>query len=318
MELRHFRYFVAVAEERSFLRAAERLHISQPPLSTQIKDLESELGVRLFERTSKGIKLTAPGEAFYSECRAVLARVEHARLSAQRADRGDVGNLSVGFVSIADYGLLPPSLKCFRTRYPGVIVELIELTTNIQVNELGADRLDVGIGIAPIDHPELVFELVLQESLIVAAPAGHPLIGDDDIEVDLRRLADERFVLPPRELAPAIHDSFMECCRASGFAPTVTQYARQMQTVISLVSNGFGFALVPSSLRNLQRVGVRYLCLKEPAPAVDIGLIYKRRGANPVVKKFVHAVKETALGEGGKPAPPTLAPDLRRSIDRPA
>ena len=138
MELRQLRYFIAIAEEGNFSRAARRLHVSQPPLSTQIKSLEDELGVRLLERSNRGVSLTAAGSVFFEETRAVLARLEHARSKVRRADRGDIGMLSIGFVSIADYGILPPALKSFRTSFPLVEVQLHELTTDAQIRELRA------------------------------------------------------------------------------------------------------------------------------------------------------------------------------------
>ena len=172
MELRQLRYFVAIAEEGNFSRAAERLHVSQPPLSTQIKSLEDELGVRLLERSNRGVSLTAAGSVFYEETRAVLARLEHARGKALRADRGDIGMLAVGFVSIADYGILPPALKHFRASFPLVEVQLHELTTDAQIRELRATRLDLGIGLAPVDEPDLEFERCCAKSWCSRLPRG--------------------------------------------------------------------------------------------------------------------------------------------------
>jgi len=291
VELRHFRYFVALAEEGSFLRAAERLHVSQPPLSTQIKDLEEELGVRLCTRTSKGVHLTAAGKVFYDECCAMLARVQSARLLAQRADRGELGCLSLGFVSIAGYKMLPPALKCFKNCFPNIDLQLHELTTNLQIEEIRGDRLDIGIGLGPVNDVEIVFDWLAREDLILAAPIHHPLACNGH-EIDLVELADEEFIVVPRELSPPLHDIVINHCSASGFVPKIALYAKQMQTVIGLVSSGCGFALVPSSMRNLQRSGVRYLSLKNASPMINIGLIYKRDCTNPAVKKFVQTIKE--------------------------
>ena len=138
MELRQLRYFAAIVEEGGFSRAAERLHVSQPPLSTQIRNLENELGVQLLERSNRGVVLTTAGAVFYDEVQAVLARLEHARVKTVQTERGDIGMLSIGFVSIADYGILPPALKNFRTRFPMVEVQLHELTTDAQIRELAA------------------------------------------------------------------------------------------------------------------------------------------------------------------------------------
>src|SRR6201996_1463791 len=272
VELRQLRYFAAIAEEGSFSRAAVRLHVSQPPLSTQIKSLEEELGAPLLARTNRGVSLTASGQVFYEEVRAILARLENARTRALQADRGDVGMLTVGFVSIADYGVLPPALKSFRAQFPLVEVQLHELTTDAQIRELRAARLDLGIGLAPVEEPDLEFESVLREELVLAAPAGHPAAKGAGA-VDLHALSKEDFIVPPREIAPGLYDLIISYCRSFGFAPRITQHARQMQTVISLVSCSMGFALVPSSVCNLKRTGVRYRPLRGKPALVELGIL---------------------------------------------
>src|SRR6202000_2060867 len=160
-------------------RAAVRLHISQPPLSTQMRSLEQELGAPLLARTNRGVSLTASGRVFYEEVRAILARLESARTRMLQAGRGAGGLLSVGFVSIADYGVLPPALKNFRSQFPLVEVQLHELTTDAQIRELCAARLDLGLGLAPVEEPELEFTSILREELVLAAPADHPCAKGD-------------------------------------------------------------------------------------------------------------------------------------------
>jgi DNA-binding transcriptional LysR family regulator len=293
VELRQLRYFLAIAEEGNFSRAAKRLHVSQPPLSTQIKNLEDELGVRLLERTNRGVSLTAAGAVFFEETRAVLARLEHAKSKAVRADRGDAGMLSVGFVSIADYGVLPPALKTFRAGFPLIDVHLHELTTDAQIRELRAVRLDLGIGLGPVDEPDLEFERLLREELVLAAPAAHPAMKSNGA-VDLRMLSKESFIVPPRELAPGLYDLTISRCRASGFVPRITQHARQMQTVIGLVSSGMGVALVPSSVRNLKRTGVQYRPLRGKAALVELGIVRLRNVDNPAREHFVEVLRQAA------------------------
>ena len=293
MELRQLRYFLAIADEGNFSRAAERLRISQPPLSTQIKSLEEELGVTLFNRSNRGVSLTAAGAVFAEETRAVLARLEHAKSRTLQTDRGDVGLLSIGFVSIADYSILPPTLKSFRTHFPLVEVELHELTTDAQVRELRAGRLDLGIGLAPVDEPDLEFEVVLHEELLLAIPTSHyaaKKVG----AVDLRTLAKENFIIPPRELAPGLYDLILSHCRSFGFTPRITQHARQMQTVIGLVSSGMGIALVPSSLRNLKRTGVQYRQLLGKAPVIDLGILSVRGSDSPPRERFIETLRTAA------------------------
>ena len=292
VELRQLRYFVAIAEEGSFSRAAIRLHVSQPPLSTQIRSLEEELGAPLLARTNRGVSLTASGQVFYEEVRAILARLENARTRALQADRGDVGMLSVGFVSIADYGILPPALKSFRSQFPLVEVQLHELTTDAQIRELRAARLDLGFGLAPVEEPDLEFTSILREALVLAAPSDHPAATGDTI--DLRSLARDSFIVPPRDIAPGLYDLTISRCRSAGFAPRIVQNARQMQTVIGLVSCGMGLALVPSSVRNLKRTGVRYLQLRGRPSRIELGSLRRRESANALGAHFVAALKAAA------------------------
>jgi DNA-binding transcriptional LysR family regulator len=293
VELRQLRYFVAIAEEGNFSRAAQRLHVSQPPLSTQIKSLEEELGMRLLERTNRGVSLTAAGSVFFEETRAVLARLEHARGKALRADRGDIGMLAVGFVSMADYGILPPALKHFRASFPLVEVQLHELTTDAKIRELRATRLDLGIALAPVDESDLEFARLLREELVLAAPSAHPAVKGSGA-VDLRALAKESFIIPPRDIGPGLYDLIISHCRAAGFAPRITQHARQMQTVVGLVSSGMGFALVPASVRNLQRTGVQYRPLRGKAAWVEIGTLRRRDAQSAVRDHFAEALRRAA------------------------
>jgi DNA-binding transcriptional LysR family regulator len=294
MELRQLRYFQAIAEAGNFSRAAERLHVSQPPLSTQIKNLEDELGVRLLERTNRGVSLTAAGVVFYEETRAVLERLEHARSKALRADRGDIGMLSVGFVSIADYGILPPALKQFRAACPLIEVHLHELTTDAQIRELRAARLDLGIALAPVNEPDLAFEWLLREELVLAAPSGHPAVKASGA-VDLRALAKESFILAPRDIGPGLYDLIISHCHAFGFAPRITQHARQMQTVVGLVSSGMGVALVPSSVRKLGRTGVQYRPLRGKAAVIEIGILRRKDADSSVSDRFVEVLRAKAV-----------------------
>ena len=293
MELRQLRYFIAVAEERSFSRAAQRLHVSQPPLSTQIMMLEQELGVQLFERSNRGVTLTSAGAVFHEEMRAVMLRLEQGKTRAQQAGRGHVGTLSVGFISLADYGILPPALKAFRARFPQVEVQLHELTTDAQLRELRAGRLDLGIALGPIQEAGFAFEILLREQLVLAMPAGHPLLKRQGA-LDLRAFAQESFILTPRDVAPGLYDLVINRCHRSGFVPNITQHARQMQTVISLVSAGMGVALVPSSVQKLKRAGVHYAALKSEGPGIEIGSLRLPGGNDPLQENFVAALKTAA------------------------
>ncbi|PZN27314.1 MAG: LysR family transcriptional regulator [Proteobacteria bacterium] len=297
MELRQLRYFQAVAEEGSFSRAAERLHVSQPPLSLHVKTLEEELGVRLFDRTNRGVTLTPAGQVFFDETRAVLRRLDQAVIKAQSAGLGEVGTLSVGFVSIAGLSILPPALKRFREQFPKVDVQLHELTTDAQLPELRAGRLDLGIGLGPVDESGLTFETLGAESLLLAAPLGHRLLPPSGA-VRLKTLSNEPFIIPPRDVAPGLYDLIISLCRANGFVPRITQHARQMQTVIGLVASGMGVALVPASVQNLGRPGVQYRPLRGATGQVEFGLLRARDDHSPVAGRFATVLKEVAKGAG--------------------
>lgn len=292
MDLRQLRYFIAVAGERSFSRAAARLHVSQPPLSMHVKRLEEQLGVRLFDRSNRGVTLTAAGQVFHDEVRSILRRLELAGLNARQAGQGEAGTLSVGFVPIADYSILPPALKQFRERHPQVEVQLHELTTDAQIREIRAGRLDVGIGIGPVEEADLRFEALRRERLLLAAPAGHRLIKGDAVR--LKAFANESFIIPPRELAPGLYDLIVSECRAAGFTPRIDQHARQMQTVIGLVASGMGIALVPSSVRNLKRSGVQYRALRGTTASIELGLLRARDEDSPLANRFAAVLRKAA------------------------
>jgi DNA-binding transcriptional LysR family regulator len=285
MELRHARYFVAVAEELHFGRAAERLLMAQPPLSQQIQNLEEELGVQLFLRTKRRVQLTEAGKAFLPQARLMLQQAEQAIQVAQRASRGETGSLTVGFVGSACYALLPPLLRRFRENYPDVHVTLHELTTSQQVQELQQHRLHVGLLRPPISDTALRVETIFREALIVALPNDHPLISLS--QVPLRMLANEAFILFPPTLGPGFYHQIISICLQVGFTPRVAQEAVQMQTIVSLVAGGMGIALVPASLLNLQRVGVAYRPLQEETPLFETAMAWSPDDPSPILPHFL-------------------------------
>lgn len=292
--IRQIRYFLTVADERSFTRAAEKLHISQPPLSMQIKAIEAELEVRLFERTNRGVRLTAAGEAYYRELRAIVQRLDEARVAAQRVARGEAGSLSVGFVSIADFTFLPETLKRFRHAWPDVDLHLVEETTNVQVQGLKAERIDVGIALAPINEPGIAFTPLFDETLVLAVPAG--LAASGRHRPSLAEFSAQPFVLFPRPMAPGLFDAVQSYCAAAGFSPRILQYARQMQTIISIVSTGLGVSLVPASLIQLRRQGVSYLKPREASPRIGVGLAWRSGDSNIVAANFRRVAAESSRG----------------------
>jgi DNA-binding transcriptional LysR family regulator len=291
MELRHLRYFVTVAEELHFGRAAGRLHISQPPLSMQIKALEAEIGTQLLERSQRKVELTMAGAVFLRDAREILARVEQATAAAQRAGRGEVGELTIGFVSIADYNVLPLVLSEFRVRCPGVRLNLREATTDALLLDLAEQRIDVGFVLPPIQDQNLDTVPLLREALVAALPERHPLARARG-SFSLARLADSPFILFPRHMAPGLYDDVVSFCRSVGFSPRVEQEAVQMQTIVSLVSAGLGVALIPASMRNLGRTGVVYRSLRETSPQTEILAAWRRGETAPALVRFLESVQK--------------------------
>jgi DNA-binding transcriptional LysR family regulator len=295
MELRHLRYFVAVAEELHFGRAAERLHLAQPPLSRQIRQLEAELGVRLLERTKRRVQLTSAGQVFLREARDILAQVDHAADLARQAARGETGQLAVGFIGAASYSVLPVVLQAFRARFPQVALALQELTTAQQLAALREGRLQVGFVRPPVEDPRLAAETILREPLLVALPRAHRLAGRSAVALDA--LAREPFVLFPRPLGPGLYDQIMALCQRAGFAPRVTQEARQMQTITRLVGAGIGVSLVPSSVQNLRGFGVAYRPLADATPDVEMALAWRRDDPSEVLQRFLEVAREAAASQ---------------------
>lgn len=290
MELRHLRYFVTVAEELHFGRAAERLHIAQPPLSQQIRQLEAELGFELFHRTKRNVQLTDAGQVFLGEVQQIMQQLQQAIQLGQQTSRGELGQLIVGFVSSAAYNILPNILRCFRHQIPGVSLELHELTTDQQLEWLRSGRMDVGFIRPPVAEDTLIWETVFQESLMVALPETHHLANQT--EVNLSVLAHEPFILFPRVLAPGLYDLIISLCQESGFSPHIAQEAIQMQTIISLVAADMGVAIAPASLQNLQRTGVVYQQIHPPTPKVTIAMIWRKHETSPSIQKFLQIVRQ--------------------------
>jgi DNA-binding transcriptional LysR family regulator len=266
----------------------------------QIKALEQELGTTLLLRTQRRVELTAAGAAFLKEARDILARVATAAEAARRAARGETGELEVGFVSIADYNILPPALREFRQRSPGIRLTLREATTDVQLRELVEERMDVGFLLTPIAEERLQVLPLLRERLVAALPERHPATAGSG-PVSLKRLAESPFILFPRHMAPRLHDTITGFCSAAGFAPRVEQEAVQMQTIISLVSAGLGVSLIPESLRHLGRTGVVYRPLRERSPLTEIVLAWRARDSRPALQRFVAAVQSVTSRSAARP-----------------
>jgi DNA-binding transcriptional LysR family regulator len=289
MELRHLRYFVTLAEELHFGRAAERLHIAQPPLSQQIRQLEKELGFELFHRTKRSVHLTEAGVVFLDQVQQILKQLQQAIQIGQQTSRGELGELAIGFVSSAAYNILPTILRTFRNCVPGVSLELHELTTDQQLEWLRTGRIDVGFVRPPVEENTFSWEIIFQESLMVALPEAHLLANQS--YVCLRSLANEPFILFPRILAPGLYDLIISLCQQADFSPSVSQQAIQMQTIVSLVAAEIGVAIVPASLQNLQRTGVVYKNIEPASPKVAIAMIWRSSETSPTIQRFLEIVK---------------------------
>lgn len=285
MELRQLRYFIAVAEELHFRRAAARLHISQPPLSQQIASLEDELGCRLLNRTRRRVELTAAGEAFLRDARAMLDELDVAVATVHRIETGQAGLLRVNFVGSALLSIVPGIVQRFRRARPDVEIELRERSTVEQLRALNAGVVDVGLVRPPIETDgALATEVVVRERTVAAIPSGHPLAKLS--RVPLRRMAAEPLVLFPRDQAPGFHDLLTGRLAATGTSPHVVQYAPEMLTIIGLVAAGIGVSPVPASLAHLALDGVTYRPLIG-APASELLAVWRADDESPLLGAFL-------------------------------
>jgi DNA-binding transcriptional LysR family regulator len=285
MELRQLRYFVAVAEELHFRRAAARLHISQPPLSQQIRQLEDELGVRLLARTRRRVELTPAGDAFLRDARTLLAELDGAVETARRIDSGQTGRLRINFVGSALLSIVPGIVQRFRTARPSVELQLRERSTDDQLRAVSAGSVDVGLVRPPIEKlAELRATVLLRERTVAALPVDHALAGLRRVPV--RRLAAEPLVLFPRDQAPGFHDLLISSMAAPGTHPQVVQYAPEMLTIIGLVAAGIGVSLVPASVTRLSLEGVTYRPVTG-SPYAELVAITRMGDDSPLVRAFM-------------------------------
>jgi DNA-binding transcriptional LysR family regulator len=294
LELRQLRYFLTVAEELHFGKAAQRLHMTQPPLSQAIQGLEQLLGAPLFARNRRGVALTAAGSALLPEARRMLAQAQALPQLVQRAAAGEVGRLALAFVSSADYSVLPPFLRAYRAAYPQVQIALQEATSDLQLEDLLHSRIDAGLLIPPLPEKtrqELDYLPVLKEPLVLAAPQGLRALRGKR-KVALKSLPALPLIIFPRAISPALYDAILSVFGAAGITPEIGQEAIQMQTIVSLVSAGMGIALVPQSVSNLMRPGVEYRALSDPTPLVETGLAWRRDNPSPVLQGFLELLRK--------------------------
>ena len=294
LELRQLRYFVAVAEERHFGRAAQLLHMTQPPLSQAIQALEQMLGTTLFARTQRNVCLTPAGQALLPEAQRLLQQAAALPDLVRRAANGASGLLTLAFISTADYSILPPLLRRFRGHSPQVQIELREATTDVQLEALIQGKIDAGLLLPPLsDKAAAVLDYLplLSEPLVAALPAG---VASAQQTIALHTVRDLPLIIFPRRIAPALHDTILSCFRDAGLTPYIGQEAIQMQTIVGLVSAGMGMALVPQSVSNLQRPGVDYRALSDTAPLIETGLAWRRDNLSAVLRVFLDMIRQPA------------------------
>jgi DNA-binding transcriptional LysR family regulator len=294
MELRHLRYFVAVAEHRHVTRAAESLGIQQPPLSQQIKALEHELGVQLLRRKPRGVELTEPGAVFLERARAILAEVDRAYSTARRTARGEEGRVVVGFTSSAPFHpFVPRVIRMFREASPHVSLVLEESGSSELVQGLHNETVDAAFIRSPVaDVVGLLVQPLLQEPMLVALPTGHALASTPTEPLELGELATQIFILYKRPGAPGLYDSIITACRGAGFSPRVGQEAPRIVSTLNLVAAGLGVSIVPESLRRLQMDGVVYRKLADSAHITAPLILACRRGENSAaIQRFIDVVQ---------------------------
>ncbi|EMR0622262.1 LysR family transcriptional regulator [Pseudomonas aeruginosa] len=295
MELRHLRYFIAVAEELHFGRAAERLGISQPPLSQQIQALEEEIGARLFERTNRRVELTDAGRLFLDESRQVLAQVDKAVLLARRAHLGELGELKIGFTSSAPFtSTIPSSIHAFRKAYPDVHLDLQEMSSRQVLKALLEESLQVGV-IRPLALPDAVHWVELfREPLVAVLRADHPLAAGSEDGLAIAALAEEPFVFFPRSYGTGLYDQVIALTRQAGFSPRIAQEASEAMTIIGLVSAGLGVSILPASFRRTQVDGVVYRTLSDPEATTAVWLVRRQNEGSPLALSFIDLVTREA------------------------
>jgi DNA-binding transcriptional LysR family regulator len=300
MELRHLRYFIAVAEEGHLTRAAERLGIQQPPLSQQIRALEKELDVQLFHRKPRGMELTDAGIALLDHARGIMGQVDRALATTRRTARGEQGRVAVGFTSSAPFHpFVPRVIRTFREMFPLVSLVLEESGSGELVQALHSEEIDAAFIRSPIaDLVGLEATPLLQEEMLAALPTGHAFAtsNDDKDRLPLASLANETFVLYKRPGGPGLYDTIITACRAAGFSARVGQEAPRILSTLNLVAAGLGVSIVPASLRRLEMDGVVYRSLtKNQQPLAPLILACRRGENSAAVQRFIDLVKQTAL-----------------------
>ncbi len=294
MELRHLRYFLAVAEELNFTRAARRLNMAQPPLTQQIKALEAEMGVTLFDRSGYRVELTDAGRSFVPQVARILADVRNSVLIAKRAAAGEVGHVRIGFTQSASFNpLVTATFRNFRAAYPEVEMSLEEGPSTVLATALRDGRIDAAFVRPPLRTGEgIALHMVDEEEMLVAVATGHPLADREDLRIE--DLAGETFVLYPRAERPGLADTVIDACEKAGFSPKVKQYTPQLSSTINLVAASLGVSIVPASMRGLQPEAVVYKTLRDQRLTASLGVAHRNGETSAPVLRFIETVRSAA------------------------
>jgi len=298
VELRHLRYFVAVAREQSFTRAAEKLGIAQPPLSRQIQQFEEELGVELIRRGGRPAYLTDAGQLLYEQAVQVLDRIEEMRAMMRRLRHAERGRFGIGFVASTLYGKLPEVIRRLRAARPDVDVALVELTSLEQVAALKEHRIDVGFGRIAFDDPAITRHLLRNERLVAALPLGHPLLDGGSGPLRLGDVASEPLIVYPKAPRPSYADQVLALFQKQNITPWLVTEVRELQTALGLVAAQAGVALVPASVRRLQREGVAYRDLDQEGATSPIFLSHRRGDASTEITAMLELIQAIYQEEG--------------------
>ncbi|MDA8194870.1 MAG: LysR substrate-binding domain-containing protein [Thermaerobacter sp.] len=290
MEIRQIQYFMTVAEELSFRRAAERLNISQPPLSQQIKKLEDELGFALFRRDTHHVTLTEAGRVFLHETRQVLDRLAQAKHHAEQIHRGAVGRLAVGFLGSTTYEIVS-ILRAYRQTYPTVALALRQIKMPAQLQALHEGQLDVGLMREVPSHPSLDSMPLREEPLVAALPKEHALCASE-APIELQALANEPFVMTPYRQGSSYYHRVIGCCLQSGFHPRTALEAPEILTIVALVGTGAGVALVPDSFRQFSHPNVAYRALQNPEATLPLVLVWRKDDVEPPCQNFIQVTRD--------------------------
>ena len=286
MELRHLRYFLVLGEELHFRKAAKRLRISQPPLSMQIQDLEKEIGVTLFDRSSRHVELTDAGAGFFEDIRNLMEHLNQAVYKAKQIQSGMMGRLKIGFIEMVMDGFLAALLRKFKDRYPGAVISLNDLSSNDQIAKIKSGEIDIGfLHLHKRNLPGLKTHTMLESSYLLAVPIGHRFSTRDSIS--LNELDGENIIMYPRDIQPNLYDDFMDCFASVGCKPNINHESDVQKTSLLLVSTGMGITFAPTFLKNSFNQGIQYIEVEEPLPSISIEAVWNPNTASAILENLI-------------------------------